>query len=168
MLPNETQIFNDQRGEYSLCTDRARLDLDYILRFMNEKSYWAKDTTMDALTRSIEGAIPFGVYLGEEQVGFARVVTDCVVIGYLMDVFIDANHGGKGLACSVHSGAPRSSGTVMRYFGSNFPPLTSIRLPLPRLISSRFISFNHGGAWRSAKKKNRRLTFTLRQSDSSA
>jgi GNAT superfamily N-acetyltransferase len=40
----------------------------------------------------------FGVYDRENQIGFARVITDKATFGYLADVFIDPNYRGKGLS----------------------------------------------------------------------
>jgi GNAT superfamily N-acetyltransferase len=40
----------------------------------------------------------FGVYHGDEQVGFARVITDGATFAYLADVFIAEDHRGKGLS----------------------------------------------------------------------
>jgi GNAT superfamily N-acetyltransferase len=37
------------------------------------------------------------VYAGDDQVGFARVVTDGVTFAWICDVFIDAAHRGRGL-----------------------------------------------------------------------
>lgn len=37
------------------------------------------------------------MFLKEDQVGFARVVTDKATFGYLADVFITEPHRGKGL-----------------------------------------------------------------------
>ena len=34
--------------------------------------------------------------MDDEQVGFARVITDYVVFAYMMDVFIDEKYRGKG------------------------------------------------------------------------
>ena len=45
---------------------------------------------------TIDASFCFGIYLDDEQVGFARVITDYVVFAYLMDVFIDENHRGNG------------------------------------------------------------------------
>ena len=39
----------------------------------------------------------FGVYTGEEQVGFARVVTDRATFAYLADVFVLETHRGHGV-----------------------------------------------------------------------
>jgi GNAT superfamily N-acetyltransferase len=48
--------------------------------------------------RSIENSLCFGVYAGQEQVGFARVITDFTTFAYLGDVFILEGSRGKGLA----------------------------------------------------------------------
>ena len=39
----------------------------------------------------------FGVYKGDKQVGFARVVTDCTIYAYILDVFILEKERGNGL-----------------------------------------------------------------------
>ncbi len=85
-----------RRGEYAISTDPARLDLDVIHGFL-VRSYWAEGRTRERVARSIEGSLPFGLYHPSGQVGFARVVTDYVVIAYLGDVFVLEAHRRKGL-----------------------------------------------------------------------
>jgi GNAT superfamily N-acetyltransferase len=84
------------RGDYTISTDRARLDLDVIHGFLST-SYWATGRSRERVARSIEQSVIFGLYQGREQVGFARVVTDYVVVAYLADVFVLESHRGKGL-----------------------------------------------------------------------
>ena len=83
--------------EYSISTDPARLDRELIHRFLSEESYWAKGRSREVTERAIRGSFPFGVYLGDEQVGFARVVTDRATFAWLADVYIEAPHRGHGL-----------------------------------------------------------------------
>jgi len=83
-------------GEYTISTDRRRLDLDVIHRFL-ASSYWAQGRALERVVKSIEQSLPFGLYHGEVQVGFARVLTDYVVVAYLADVFVLEAHRGKGL-----------------------------------------------------------------------
>ena len=85
-----------KRDGYTISTDPGRLDLDVIHSFLVE-SYWARGRCRERVARSIENSIPFGLYHGSEQVGFARVVTDYVVIAFLADVFVLEPHRGKGL-----------------------------------------------------------------------
>ncbi len=83
-------------GEYTISTDPRRLDLDLIHRFL-AGSYWAQGRALERVVKSIEQSLPFGLYHGEVQVGFARVLTDYVVLAYLADVFVLEAHRGKGL-----------------------------------------------------------------------
>jgi GNAT superfamily N-acetyltransferase len=86
-----------RRGDYVISTDPVRLDVPVIHRFLTEESYWAAGVTLDRVRRSIEHSLPFGLYLGEEQAGFARVVTDYTIFGWLCDVFVLGAHRGRGL-----------------------------------------------------------------------
>jgi GNAT superfamily N-acetyltransferase len=83
--------------EYSISTDPARLDRELIHRFLSEDSYWAKGVTREVVDRSIENSMPFGVYLGDEQVAFARVITDRATFAWVADVFVVSGHRGNGL-----------------------------------------------------------------------
>ncbi|HUE29589.1 MAG TPA: GNAT family N-acetyltransferase [Verrucomicrobiae bacterium] len=85
------------RGEYTISTDPRRLDLDLIHDFLSRRSYWAAGRSRERVARSIEHSLPFGLYDRTGQVGFARVVTDHVVIAFLADVFVLEAHRGEGL-----------------------------------------------------------------------
>lgn len=82
-------------GLVLVSTEKSNLNVPLIHQFL-KGTYWAKDRTFDDLLLSIESSLCFGIYLNEEQIGFARVITDYVSIAYLMDVFIINEHQGKG------------------------------------------------------------------------
>ena len=82
---------------YEISTDRARLDIDLVHRFLAQESYWAKGRDRPIVERSIENSMPFGAYLDGRQVGFARVVTDRATFAWLADVFVLPEHRGHGL-----------------------------------------------------------------------
>jgi GNAT superfamily N-acetyltransferase len=84
------------RDEYTISTDRQRLDLDVIHAFLT-RSYWAEGRPRECVALSIEHSLPFGLYHLDTQIGFARVVTDFVVIAFLADVFVLEAYRGKGL-----------------------------------------------------------------------
>jgi len=88
----------DQRGEFIVSADPARLDLDVIHRYLSEESFWAAGIPRDVLERAIAGSLCFGAYDGGKQVGFARVVTDSATFAYLCDVFVLEPYRGRGLA----------------------------------------------------------------------
>ena len=81
-----------------ITTDRARMDVDAIHRFLSEESYWAKGIPRDLVERSIEHSLCFGAFDEGAQVGFARVITDFATFAYLADVFVLASHRGRGVS----------------------------------------------------------------------
>ncbi|HMN06351.1 MAG TPA: GNAT family N-acetyltransferase [Flavobacteriales bacterium] len=76
-------------------SDPAELDTAFIHRFITG-SYWARGRSMADMERCIAHSLNFGMFLGPEPIGYARMVTDHTVFGYLMDVFIDPGHRGRG------------------------------------------------------------------------
>jgi len=84
------------RGEFTISTEESRLDLPMIHAFLRS-SYWAADIPYEVVQRSVNGSLPFGVYRGARQIGFARVITDRATFAYLADVFIDERYQGQGL-----------------------------------------------------------------------
>ncbi len=81
---------------YEIDTDRQRLDLSLIHGFLAQ-SHWAKGIPRAVLEQALAHSLPFGIYCGERQVGFARVVTDHATFAYLADVFVVEGERGKGL-----------------------------------------------------------------------
>ena len=85
------------RDGFTISTDHARLDLDAVYAFLST-SYWARDIPRDVMERSITHALPFGIYEGTRQVGFARVVSDRATVGYIGDVYVLDPWRGRGLS----------------------------------------------------------------------
>jgi hypothetical protein len=65
--------FEPVQDEYSISCDPARLDLAVVHGFLST-SYWSLGLPLEVLQRAIAGSICFGLYHGDSQVGFARVV----------------------------------------------------------------------------------------------
>ena len=83
---------------FIISNDCTRLDIPMIHQFLSERSYWAKGRSLETVSQSIANSLCFGVYDNAgKQVGFARVVTDYAIFGWLMDVFILEDYRGKGL-----------------------------------------------------------------------
>jgi len=80
-----------------ISTDRSRLDLAYIHRYLSEECYWSIGRSRAIVEKSIANSLCFGVYDGSRQIGFARVVTDYATFAWLCDVFIDVAYRGQGL-----------------------------------------------------------------------
>jgi len=86
-----------RRGEFVVTTDPTRLDHDFIYGYL-VRSYWSEGIPRDVVERALSNSLCFGVYEGEKQVGFARVVTDFATFAYLADVFIIESHRARGLS----------------------------------------------------------------------
>ncbi len=86
-----------KRGSFQITTDRSRMQIDTIHRFL-QKSYWAAKRTQEVIRKSIDHSLPFGIFAGEKQVGFARVVTDFATFAWIADVFVDEEFRGQGLS----------------------------------------------------------------------
>lgn len=87
-----------QKENFLISTDKGKLDIPYIHRFLSQDSYWAEGIPIDIIRTSIQNSLCFGVYVYDQQIGFARIVTDEATFGYLADVFIDPNFRGNGLS----------------------------------------------------------------------
>ena len=87
-----------ERGDYLISTDRARLNIELIHEFISTKTYWATGRAREVVQRSIDNSFSFGIYKGNDQVGFARVVTDYATFAWVADVFVLPEHRGQGLS----------------------------------------------------------------------
>ena len=86
-----------RRGQYLISTDKSRIDLTLIHNFLTT-SYWAAGIPLETVRRSIEHSLSFGLYKEDQQIGYARVITDYATFAYLGDVFILESFRGQGLS----------------------------------------------------------------------
>jgi len=87
------------RDNYSISTDKSKLQIPLIHHFLSNESYWAKNIPLKIVECSFENSLTFGVYNNTgKQVGFARVITDFAVFATLGDVFILKETRGLGLS----------------------------------------------------------------------
>lgn len=85
-------------SDYFISEDKSLLDFDVIFQFIST-SYWAKGIPVSTMEKAIEHSLCLGVYTGNnQQIGFARVITDYATFAYLADVFVVEEHRGKGLS----------------------------------------------------------------------
>ncbi len=86
-----------QKDDFLITTNRNDLQVEVILDYLLNQSYWAKTRTLEQMETVIENSLCFGVYKDEKQIGFARVVTDFATFAYLGDVYILDEFQGIGL-----------------------------------------------------------------------
>ena len=85
-------------GEYHITTDRDKLDVSVIHDFLSNHSHWAKGIPLETVKKSIANSLNFGLFHGDKQIGYARVITDYATIAYLGDVFVLPEYRGRGLS----------------------------------------------------------------------
>lgn len=86
------------RGEFTISTDRKRLDIETIHHFLSTDTYWAQGRSVETVQRSLDNSFTFGLYKNQTQIGFARVVTDYATFAWVADVFVLPEHRGQGLS----------------------------------------------------------------------
>lgn len=88
-----------------ISSERARMDVDAIHRYLSEESYWAAGIPRDVVERSIANSLCFGAFDDGTQIGFARVITDFATFAYLADVFVLPSHRGRGVSKRIMEAA---------------------------------------------------------------
>ncbi len=97
-LTSRPRPFEQHNGHFVISTDPRRLDIGAIHRFLSNWSGWETEGIPHAtLARAIRDSLNFGVYEGERQIGFARVVTDFATFAFILDDYIEESHRGRGL-----------------------------------------------------------------------
>lgn len=91
---NYSKINND----YVFSNDKSKLQIHVIHNFLSNESYWAKNIPLNKVIKAIEGSFCYAVYHQENQIAFARVITDCATFAYLADVFVVGNYRGLGIS----------------------------------------------------------------------
>ncbi len=85
-----------ERGEFTITSDPRAVDLDAVHAFLT-RAYWSEGIPAAVVSRAIDGSIPFSLFHGPRQIGFARVITDRAMYGYLADVYVLEDYRGQGL-----------------------------------------------------------------------
>jgi len=93
----KTDKMDFTKDRFNISTEKGKMDIDLIHSFLT-RSYWAEGISKEIVRRSIEGALCFGVFENDKQVGFARMITDKATFAYLADVFIIDEYRGLGLS----------------------------------------------------------------------
>jgi len=87
-----------KRDEFTISSDDALLDVKLIHDFIANQSYWGQGRKIETVQRALDNSLNFGIYKNDEQIGFARVVTDFATFAWVADVFIVEAHRGQGLS----------------------------------------------------------------------
>lgn len=77
-------------------TDPERINRETVYGFL-ARSYWAPQRERAVIDKSLDHSLCAGLYFGDQQLAFARVVTDGATFAYLCDVFVEESCRGNGL-----------------------------------------------------------------------
>jgi len=73
--------------DYFISDDKLKINRPFVLEHLAQ-SYWANRRPPERILKSIESSHCYGVYHNNNQIGFARIVTDGATMFYLCDVFV--------------------------------------------------------------------------------
>jgi GNAT superfamily N-acetyltransferase len=85
------------QGEYHLTTDVEAFQFDVVHRYLSEVAYWSPGISREKVERAARHSLAFGLFHGDAQIGYARMITDTATFAYLADVFVLPEHQGAGL-----------------------------------------------------------------------
>ncbi|MCX6312889.1 MAG: GNAT family N-acetyltransferase [Bacteroidetes bacterium] len=83
-------------NNYRINDQFEQTDLNFVHREL-AKSYWSKNIAFETVKKSSENSLCFNAFLGNEQIAFARVITDKTSFAYLCDVIVTESFRGKGI-----------------------------------------------------------------------
>ncbi|EPR9360689.1 GNAT family N-acetyltransferase [Acinetobacter baumannii] len=82
--------------EFKVITSPTDLDLEMIYKFLNQDAGWSKGIPRYIFDRAVSNSLCFGGFLGQQQIAFARVISDYATFANLVDVFVLPEYRGHG------------------------------------------------------------------------
>ncbi len=86
------------KNGYCISTEKARLDIKAIHDFLSTQAYWSLNIPLSRVEEAVAHSLNFGLYVKEQQVGYARVISDFASVAYLGDVYVLPDYRGRGLS----------------------------------------------------------------------
>ncbi len=85
-------------AKLSITTDVTKIDRDLVHEFLCNEARWSLGISRKIVDRSIDNSLCFSALMDDNQIGFARVVTDYATFGNVVDVFVLPPFRGTGVA----------------------------------------------------------------------
>lgn len=86
--------------EYILSSNKELLEYDFIYSEL-AKTEWASTRPRDMIDQSIENSFCIGVYKQEQQIAFARIITDYTTLFYLAEIIVTERYRGQGIGKQI-------------------------------------------------------------------
>jgi len=92
------QMSSRTHHEYVIEEGSSRIDWARVHSWLTT-SYWSPGIPRDRVERAARhSALVLGAFIGREQVGYLRVISDKTRFAYLCDVWVETAHRRRGLA----------------------------------------------------------------------
>ena len=84
------------KDDYYISDESSDVNITSVKKLLS-KTYWAEKRSLECIKKSIKHSVCFSLFKKDQQIGFARIVTDYSTCAYLADVIIMKEHRGEGL-----------------------------------------------------------------------
>ena len=81
---------------YTVKTGFENMDLSWVVKNL-QATYWADDRSAETIEKSMKNSQCFGVFDGEKQLAFCRVITDYATTYYFCDAIVDPSCRKSGI-----------------------------------------------------------------------
>lgn len=82
--------------KFRIATKATEMKLDDICDML-WRSYWAEKRSKEAIEKSINNSCCIGIFDGDRQIAFTRIITDYTTFAYICDVIVHEDYRGQGL-----------------------------------------------------------------------
>jgi len=86
----------DMQHQYYISSNPDDINLKDVCRLL-WSVHWAANRPTHIIQKSIQNSMCFGIFDGQNQIAFARVITDHATYAYVSDVVIDGQYRGQKL-----------------------------------------------------------------------
>ncbi len=154
---NDT-YYEAYKDGFTISNNPYLIDVTLVHNYLSNESYWAKNIPLATVETSIKNALCFGIYDGNTQIGFARLITDKATFAYLADVFILEAYRGRELSKwlmeTIHA-HPELQGLRRWMLGTKDAHGLYAQFgwtPLPEIMVSRFMQLHKPDVYANVNK----------------
>ena len=85
-----------EKENFKISSEKKQVNIDTLLDMLS-RSYWAKDRTREDVEKSVANSLCFSLLKDQEQIGFARILTDAMAYAIILDMIIREDFRSQGL-----------------------------------------------------------------------
>lgn len=85
-----------EKHKLRISTQQHEFDFQLMHEVLSQ-TYWANHIPFELMQKAVQNSLSFALFYEQQQIGFARVITDQATFAYLADVFILDEMQGQGL-----------------------------------------------------------------------